>query len=61
MKNGQALATGDFTASLKGRLPSTPEEILEAIRLGEEDLKAGRGIPAEEVIEELERIVAESV
>jgi hypothetical protein len=28
---------------LNGRLPSSDEEILEAIRLGEENIKAGRG------------------
>jgi len=51
--------SSDLLARLNGRLPSSPEEILEAIRLGEEDIKAVRGIPAEEVVEELERILAE--
>jgi hypothetical protein len=46
-------------ANLNGRLPSTPDEILEAIRQGEEDIKAGRTVPVEEMIAELERIVAE--
>jgi predicted transcriptional regulator len=61
MKNGQTLVADDFVAALKGRLPSTPKEISEAIRLGEEDIKAGRGMPAEEVIAELERIRAKYV
>jgi len=41
---------------LNGRLPSTPEEIQEAVRLGMEDVKAGRIIPAEDVIAELKSI-----
>jgi len=50
--------SGDLLPRLNGRLPSSPEEIREAIRLGEEDMKAGRCVPVEEVIAELERIVA---
>jgi hypothetical protein len=46
---------------LNGRLPG-PNEALEALRQAEERRLAGvPGIPAEEVIEELERIVAENV
>ncbi|MCL1894400.1 MAG: hypothetical protein FWG02_09230 [Holophagaceae bacterium] len=48
------------TAPLYGRLPG-PAEALEAIRLGEEDIKAGRVVPVEEMIAELERILAEGV
>jgi hypothetical protein len=48
----------DLLANLNGRLPSTPEEIREAIGLGEEDFKEGRVVPAEEVIKGLERIRA---
>ena len=43
-----------------GRLPG-PGDALEAILLGEEDIKAGRVVSAEEMIEELERIVAGKV
>ena len=46
---------------LNGRLPG-PNEALEVLRQAEERRLAGvPGIPAEEVIEELERIVAENV
>ena len=48
----------DLLANLHGRLPSGHDEILEAIQLGEEGIKAGKCVPAEEVIEELERILA---
>jgi len=54
-----AKPSSDLLASLNGRLPSSPDEILEAIRLGEENFKAGRGVSAEEVIEKLERMLAE--
>jgi hypothetical protein len=47
----------DLLASLNGRLPSTPEEILEAIRLGEEDIRAGRVVPVEETIEKMRRSI----
>ena len=46
----------EFIKNLNGRLPSTPEEIREAVRLGMEDIKAGRTIPAEEVIAELKSL-----
>jgi len=52
-------SSSDLLTRLNGRLPSSPEEIREAIRLGEENIKAGRGVPVEEMIEELERILAE--
>jgi hypothetical protein len=51
--------SSDLLSRLNGRLPSTPDEIREAIRLGEENIKAGKGVPIEEMIEELERILAE--
>jgi hypothetical protein len=51
--------SSDLLAKLNGRLPSTPDEILETLRLAEENRLAGvPGVPAEEVIEELERIRA---
>jgi len=49
----------DLLANLNGRLPSTPEEILEALRQAEESRLAGiPGVPAEEVVEEMRRIIA---
>jgi len=53
-----AKPSSDLLASLNGRLPSSDEEILEAIRLGEEAIKAGRTVPAEEVVEKMRRIVS---
>jgi hypothetical protein len=54
--------SSDILANLNGMLPSTPEEILETLRQAEESRLAGiPGVPAEEVIEELERIVAGNV
>jgi len=50
--------SSDLLAKLNGRLPSTPEEILEAVRLGEEAIKEGRTVPAEEVVEKMRRIIA---
>jgi hypothetical protein len=46
------------TRHTPGMLPG-PDEALEALRMGEEDVRAERGATAEEVIEELERILAE--
>ena len=46
-------------ANLNGRLPSTPDEIREAIRLGEEAIKEGRTVPAERVLEKMRRVIAE--
>jgi len=43
-----------------GRLPG-PSDALEAILLGEEDIRAGRGVPIEESIKRLERIVAKKI
>jgi len=49
----------DLLAKLNGRLPSTPEEILETLRLAKESRLAGiPGVPAEEVIEDMRRIIA---
>ncbi|MDR2561951.1 MAG: hypothetical protein LBC63_09310 [Holophagales bacterium] len=48
----------DLLSRLDGRLPSSPEEILEAIRLGEEDIKAGRCVPVEETIDKMRRAIA---
>ena len=48
----------DLLARLNGRLPSSPEEIREAIRLGEEDVKAGRCVPVEETIDKMRRAIA---
>ena len=42
---------------LYGRLPG-PNEALEAIRLGEEDIRAGRVVPVEETIEKMRHIIA---
>ena len=53
------MPSNDLLANLNGRLPSTPDEILEALRLGEENIRAGKGVPVEEMIGELERMVAE--
>ena len=51
--------SNDPLANLYGRLPSTPEEILEALRKAEERRLAGKpGVPAEEVIKGLDRIRA---
>ena len=50
--------SSDLLAKLNGRLPSTPEEILEALRLSEESRLAGEpGVPAKQVIEEMRRII----
>jgi hypothetical protein len=52
----------DLLSRLDGRLPSSPDEIREALRQAEERRLAGiPGVPAEEMIEELERILAEDV
>ena len=52
--------SSDLLARLNGRLPNSPEEILEALHQAEERRLAGiQGVPAEEMIEELERILAE--
>jgi hypothetical protein len=40
-----------------GRLPSSLEEIPEAIRQGEEDIKAGRLIPMKESLARLEAVI----
>ena len=45
----------EFIKNLNGRLPSTSEEIMEAIRLSEEDFKFGRTMSAEEMIDGLKR------
>jgi hypothetical protein len=51
--------SSDLLAKLNGRLPSTPEEILETLRLAQESRLAGiPGVPAEEVIEDMRRIIA---
>jgi hypothetical protein len=51
--------SSDLLANLNGRLPSTPEEILETLRQAEESRLAGiPGVPAEEVIEKLRRTIA---
>jgi hypothetical protein len=50
--------SSDLIANLKGRLPSTPDEIHEALRLGEEAIKEGRTVPAEEVVEKMRRVWA---
>jgi len=51
--------SSDLLAKLNGRLPSTLEEILETLRLAEENRLAGiLGVPAEEVIEKLKRTIA---
>jgi hypothetical protein len=52
----------DLLTNLNGRLPSTPDEILEQLRQAEERRLAGvPGVPAEEVNAEVERIVAGNV
>jgi len=43
-----------------GRLPG-PSNALEAILVGEEDIRAGGGVPIEESIKRLERIVAKKM
>ena len=54
--------SNSLLADLNGRLPSTPEEILEQLRQAEVDRLAGiPGVPAEEVIAELDRIVAGTI
>jgi hypothetical protein len=51
--------SSDLLAKLNGRLPSTPEEILETLRLAQESRLAGiPGVPAEEVVEKLRRTIA---
>ncbi|MCL1892964.1 MAG: hypothetical protein FWG02_01840 [Holophagaceae bacterium] len=40
-----------------GRLPHTPSEIHEAIRLGEVAIKEGRIVPAEIVLEKMRRVI----
>jgi len=52
-----AKPSGDLLAYLKGRLPSSPDEIREAIRLGGEDIKAGRCVPVEETIKKMRRAI----
>jgi len=50
--------SSDLLARLNGRLPSSPDEIRGAIRLGEEDVKVGRCVPVEETIEKMRRTIA---
>ena len=42
-----------------GRLPG-PDDLLEELRLAEEDIKAGRLVPIEETIAKMEAIVAKA-
>jgi hypothetical protein len=49
---------GGPTADLDSGLPSSNEEILEALRLGEEDAKAGRRAPILGTIEKMRRAIA---
>ena len=50
----------EFIKDLNGRLPSTPEEIREAVLIGLEDIKAGRTEPIEEMMKELRQTLGKT-